>query len=102
MEENKFIIPPHSNRMALSILCTIFCCQIAGIIAIIYSSRSNQMYDSAMVAIDEKTKQNMYLQSESANKTALTWLIIALVFGILTVIGMVIAVIAAGGLEYYL
>lgn len=30
-----FILPPHSNRMALSIICTLLCCLIGGIIAII-------------------------------------------------------------------
>ena len=68
---------------------------IGGIIAIINSSRSNNLYNSALLANDDSLKQNLYMQSEAANKTAQTWNIISLIVGILYVIFIVI--LAASG-----
>ena len=97
-----YILPAHSNKMAMSIICTLFCCLIGGIIAIINSSKSNNLYNSALMANDDSLKQNLYMQSEAANKTAQTWNIISLVVGILYVIFIVILA-ATGVLEelYY-
>ncbi len=77
------ILPPHSNKMVLSIICTIFCCLLGGIIAIVYSSKSNNLYNAAMCSNDAALRQSLYYQSESCNKTATTWIIISIVFGIL-------------------
>ena len=85
-----FILPPHSNRMALSIICTLFCCLIGGIIAIIYSSKSNSLYNSAMFSNDDSMKQNLYYQSEASNKTAKTWITISLICGAIYVIAFII------------
>ncbi len=90
-----YILPAHSNKMAMSIICTLFCCLIGGIIAIINSSKSNNLYNSALLANDDSLKQNLYMQSEAANKTAQTWNIISLIVGILYVIFIVI--LAASG-----
>ena len=31
-----FVLPPHSNKMAWSIICTLFCCLVGGIDVIIF------------------------------------------------------------------
>lgn len=80
------IILPHSNKLALSIVCTLFCCLIGGIIAIIYSSKSNNLYNSAILAEDESMKMILYTQSEASNKTAQTWITISLVCGAINAI----------------
>lgn len=76
-----FILPPHSNKMAWSIICTLFCCLIGGIIAIINSSKSNSLYNSAMISTDNAVRSNLYYQSETSNKTAQTWITISLIIG---------------------
>ena len=78
-----FILPAHSNKLALSIICTIFCCQIGGIVAIIYSSNSNSLYNSALHATDDDLRYSLYLQSEEKNRTARIWIIVSLAFGVL-------------------
>ena len=87
---SNFILPPHKNKMAMSIICTLFCCLIGGIIAIINASKSNDQYNSAMYASDSSLKQNLYYQSEMSNKTAQTWITVSLITGLLYVIVMVI------------
>lgn len=87
---SNFILPPHKNKMAMSIICTLFCCLIGGIIAIINASKSNDQYNSAMYASDSSLKQNLYYQSEMSNKTAQTWITISLIVGLLYVIVMII------------
>ena len=87
------------DRLVLSILCTLFCCQIGGIVAIIYSARSNSTYRSAMFAPDDSTRQALYYQSEQENKTARTWIIISvcsMLVGVLAYIALVgVGVLAA-------
>lgn len=85
-----FILPPHKNKMAMSIICTLFCCLIGGIVAIVYASKSNSLYESAMFASDNSLRQNLYFQSEMSNKTAQTWITISLITGLLYVILMII------------
>ena len=43
----------HSNRMLWAILSTLFCCLVGGIVAIVHSSKSNSLYNSALLAQDE-------------------------------------------------
>ena len=104
MEENinapqsarqSIILPPHSNKMAMSIICTLFCCLIGGIIAIVNSSKSNSLYSSAVLASDDSMKQNLYYQSEEYNKKAKTWNTISLACGIIYII--VVVILAATG-----
>lgn len=76
------IIPPHSNKMALSIVCTLFCCLIGGIIAIVNSSKSNSLYNQALFVNDENLKFLLIQQSEAKNKTAQTWITVSIVAGI--------------------
>lgn len=82
-------IPYHSNRLVMAILCTLFCCQIGGIVAIIYSARSNSTYRSAMFAPDDSTRQALYYQSEQENKTARTWIIVSVCSGLAGVIAYI-------------
>lgn len=95
---SSFILPPHSNKMAMSIICTLFCCLIGGIIAIVNSSKSNNLYSSAMLSDDDSMKKNLYDQSEAHNKTAKTWITISLICGIIYVIAIIILA-AIGELE---
>lgn len=76
-----FILPPHSNKMVMSVLCTLFCCLVGGIIAIIYSSKSNSLYSSAMLSGDDAVRSSLYYQSETSNKTAQTWITVSLIIG---------------------
>lgn len=90
-----FILPPHKNKMALSVICTLFCCLIGGIIAIVKSSKSNSLYNSALIASDDSLKASLYSQSEASNKTAQTWITISLICGGIYVIAFI--VLAATG-----
>ena len=78
------IIPPHSNKMALSIVSTLFCCLIGGIIAIQNSSKSNSLYNQALLVNDETLKLSLIQQSEEKNKTAQTWITVSIIVGIVT------------------
>lgn len=90
--KSSLILPPHSNKMAMSIICTLFCCLIGGVIAIINSSKSNSLYNTAMLSNDDSMKQMLYYQSEAKNKTAKTWITISLIFGVFYAIaGFVLA-----------
>ena len=104
MEENaatpqsvgsSYMLPPHSNKMAMSIICTLFCCLIGGIIAIINSSKSNSLYNSAVLATDDSMKQSLYYQSEEYNKKAKLWNTISLACGVIYLVS--IAILAATG-----
>lgn len=88
----------HSNKMVWAILTTIFCCLIGGIVAIIYSSKSNSLYHSALLTTDSGLQNNLLLQSEEYNKKAGTWIIVNLIFGFLVEGGYIILV-AAGVLS---
>ena len=76
-------LPPHNNKMVWAVLCTVFCCLVGGIIAIVYSSRSNGIYNNALIASDPALQQSLYYESEKANKTAQTWITISIIAGIL-------------------
>ena len=52
-------LPAHSDKLVWSILVTVFCCLIGGIIAIVKSSQSNSLYTSAMVAQDEQLRASL-------------------------------------------
>jgi len=85
MEDNKSftVLPPHNNKMVWSILCTIFCCLVGGIAAIIYSSKSNSLYNAALISSDDSLRQSLYYQSEDKNKTAQTWITVSIICGII-------------------
>ncbi len=80
------VLPPHSSKMVWAILCTLFCCLVGGVVAIVYSAESNSLYNSSLLSMNEQTRQNLYYESERKNKTAQTWIIISLVWGCLYLI----------------
>lgn len=96
VKQPSFFLPPHKNKMVLSIIVTLCCCLIGGIIAIINSSKSNNLYNSALFATDDATKQMLYAQSEASNATAQTWITISLVVGALGAIISFITAFAEG------
>lgn len=80
--------------MVLSVLCAVFCCLIGGIVAAIYSSKSNTAYNTASFTTDPTLRDQFYMQSESYNNTAKTWIIVSLVAGAIEIVASVIAGIA--------
>lgn len=97
-EPSRIVLPPHNDRMFWAIICTIFCCLVGGIIAIVYSAESNKLYSSAVYASDDSLKQSLYLQSEQKNNVAKNWIMIDVAFGVLYVI-LIIILVAAGVLS---
>lgn len=97
-QERRYYLPSHSNYMIWSILCTIFCCQIGGIIAIVYSVQSNNLYNCALAASDEYLRNKMFNESEQKNRTARIWLFISggwvILFAIIWIILMALGVFA--------
>lgn len=74
MENNQ---PPRPNNyLALAIVTTIICCLIPGIVSIIYSTQVNTKYDAGD-----------YDGALQASKNAKTWGIVAIVAGLVFVIG---------------
>lgn len=84
---------PHSNRMVWSILATIFCCLVGGVVAIVYSAQSNSYYTQYLAATDSATKRNLYTESERQNRKAKNWLIVSFVFGVIVVLLYLILII---------
>jgi uncharacterized membrane protein len=72
---------PPPNYLALAIISTIFCCQIFGIISIIYATQVNSKYMS-----------EDYAGAESASKNAKIWGLVS--------VGMSIVIIAIVFLIY--
>lgn len=70
--ENKPKPPP--NYLALAIISTLFCCQIFGIISIIYAAQVNTKYISGD-----------YDGAEIASKNAKTWGIVSVGIGVLII-----------------
>ena len=85
-QRSSFLLPPHKDRLVLSILCKLFCCQIGGIVAIIYAAKSNSSYRGAMVSQDDSARQALYYQSEAEGKTSKTWIIVSICTGLAGVI----------------
>ncbi|MCI1786218.1 MAG: CD225/dispanin family protein [Bacteroidales bacterium] len=95
-QTSSVILPEHSNKMALSIICTIFCCLIGGIIAIVYSSKSNSLYNSAIYAADDSVKQTLFYESEQKNKIAQTWITVSIIFGFIYILAFAFFHAASG------
>jgi len=80
------------NYLILAILTTIFCCQITGIISIVYASRVNSKWDGGD-----------YAGAEEDSKNAKLWGFIGLIGGGLLVIILILAAVASaiidGGLN---
>ena len=65
---------PPNNYLALSIITTLLCCQVFGIIAIVYAAQVNTKY----IAGD-------YIGAEKASKNAKTWSLVGLGLGFLII-----------------
>lgn len=79
-------LPPHDNKMVKSVLATLFCCLIGGVVAIIYSAKSNKLYNMAMYSGDPALRQQLYLESVRKNATASTWLMASVIAGLIAII----------------
>lgn len=73
---NPNAIPP-KTWLIESILVTIFCCQILGIISIIYAA-----------GVESKFYKGDIAGAESASRTAKTLVLVSVAFGILTMVGL--------------
>lgn len=82
--------------MTKSILCTIFCCLITGIIAIINASKANELYASSLIGTDETLKNNLLLQAQEKNKKAQNMITLSIVLGIAYFFINVIVVLMSG------
>lgn len=76
---------PPQNYLALSIISTLFCCQIFGIIAIIYASQVN----SKFIAGD-------YQGAQSASNNAKIWSFLSIGIGVLIIIAIAVFYGAVG------
>ena len=65
--------PKPDNYLVWSILVTVVCCLAGGIVAIIYSSKVNSLWD-----------QGRYNEAIEASSTAKTWCIVSAVVGVFT------------------
>ena len=86
---NSNSIPP-KTWLVESILVTIFCCQILGIISIIYSA-----------GVESKFYRGDITGAESSSKTAKTLVIISVAFGIFAVIAVGIMAVLGVFAGYY-
>ena len=86
---NSNSIPP-KTWLVESILVTIFCCQILGIISIIYSA-----------GVESKFYRGDIAGAESSSKTARTLVIISVAFGIFAVIAVGIMAVLGVFAGYY-
>jgi hypothetical protein len=84
LNRNPNSVPP-KTWLVESILVTIFCCQILGIISIIFSA-----------GVESKFYRGDIAGAENSSNTAKTLVIISVVFGLLTVLA--IGIIASLGL----
>lgn len=86
---NSNSIPP-KTWLVESILVTIFCCQILGIISIIYSA-----------GVESKFYRGDIAGAESSSKTAKTLVIISVAFGVFAVIAVGIMAVLGVFAGYY-
>ena len=76
---------PPPNYLVFAILTTIFCCQVFGIVSIIFAA----MVNSKWVSGDKEG-------ALQASKNAKTWAIVALISGI--AVGLILALLAIFGI----
>lgn len=90
METNQNQPPMPPNHLALSIITTILCCLPAGIVSIVYASQVNSKYSAGD-----------YEGAIRASKNAKTWWIVALVTGLVTLIGYIAFIAIVGGEAFW-
>lgn len=89
MEVNQNQPPRPSNHLALAIITTILCCLPAGIVSIVYASQINSKYNAGD-----------YEGAERASKNAKTWWIVAIIAGLVVMIGYTLFVVIFAGEEF--
>ncbi len=72
-----------SNYLAWSIIVTLLCCQVTGIIAIIYSSM-----------VDSRYNRGNYAGAVSASKTARGWIFASVAMGLISIVGYLLIFVA--------
>ncbi|MDE7397750.1 MAG: CD225/dispanin family protein [Muribaculum sp.] len=72
-----------SNHLAWSIIVTLLCCQVTGIIAIIYSSM-----------VDSRYNRGDYAGAVSASKTARGWVIASVACGLIGIVFYILIFVA--------
>jgi carbohydrate-selective porin OprB len=83
-------VSPPKNWLVEAILATIFCCQIFGIVAIVFAAQVNSKFATGD-----------YDGAESASKDAGKWTKIAFFAGIIQVILAILWIIFWGGLAFF-
>ncbi|MDD4778410.1 MAG: CD225/dispanin family protein [Fermentimonas sp.] len=85
-------IPPlkPNNWLWQSIVATLFCCNVLGIVGIVYAARVDVLYSN-----------RKYSEAEKNAKNARTWTIIAIVLGLISIISWVV-MMSTGNMPSYL
>ena len=78
--------PQPSNHLAMAIITTIICCLPAGIVSIVYATQVNS-----------KDNAGDYEGAQRASKNAKTWWIVALITGLVILIGYIVFIFAFAG-----
>lgn len=81
-------MPP--NHLVLSIITTILCCLPAGIVSIVYASQVNSKYNAGD-----------YEGALRASKNAKTWWIVAVVSGLVILIGYIVFIFVFAGEAFW-
>jgi archaellum biogenesis protein FlaJ (TadC family) len=75
-------VAPPSNYLIGAILCTIFCCQVFGIISIIYAAQVNSKWEAGNIEGARQSSKNALLWIWLAVGSAVVIFVTALSFGI--------------------
>jgi archaellum biogenesis protein FlaJ (TadC family) len=75
-------VTPPSNYLIGAILCTIFCCQVFGIISIIYAAQVNSKWEAGNIEGARQASKNALLWIWLAIGSAVVIFFVALSFGI--------------------
>ncbi|WP_019038112.1 CD225/dispanin family protein [Psychroflexus tropicus] len=86
METNQTQPERPSNHLAMAIITTLLCCLPAGIVSIVYASQVNTKYNAGD-----------YEGAINASKTAKTWWLVALIVGLVSIIGYAVFVFVFAG-----
>lgn len=76
---------PPSNHLAMAIITTLICCLPAGIVSIVYASQVNSKFQAGD-----------YEAALRASKNAKTWWLVALIVGLVGIIGYAIFIFTFG------
>lgn len=85
MQERRHVPAMPSTYLAWSIVCLLLCCMIPGIVALVYSCRVEPRYNSGD-----------YAGARRASNTALMWILIGVVLGIIAVPFQILYFLMAG------